>query len=499
MQSSPPQRIALVGFDDGRRGEGNFRVSYHGGVWQNLRPHHVFQNWTKYFRLPWICFLEIALFCMYFFFASFHQRGAVAFTLDFSQSITSFFTNDIELDDPPLGIEIGVGQIYFKEDLFEILNMTMQRFFYFSTSFPCAYPIIPEKTSQLDILLENGTTLKLIYNEENVSETAIKAKEYFSEMSLITASMVYHVQVASQTSDTRMNVEVLATFKHDYDTDTIFMDISHTRFQEKYDIRTIESILETFDFSLPIFIGALNIISVIVSCMNTYRLYMYCKAKANDSGEKPFDVFWEKFDKWDIYALITNLVSIAASIMYLLVGQDIEEDIPPILYVMAAASLLHSMLLIRYLKLKPSTMLIMMVFYNSSVKIIQFLVGCITVFVGTLCFTVCVFGHLSENFASGLQGAAFLFCTMHGDSIKDFYDTMVLQYDVNYYFGFFTATYWILFSLTIMFNITISIVQEMMSIEEYKVAHANDSNTKLPIFNILSDDLALLSPKRNRD
>ena len=77
MQSSPPQRIALVGFDDGRRGEGNFRVSYHGGVWQNLRPHHVFQNWTKYFRLPWICFLEIALFCMYFFFASFHLVPSV--------------------------------------------------------------------------------------------------------------------------------------------------------------------------------------------------------------------------------------------------------------------------------------------------------------------------------------------------------------------------------------------------------------------------------------
>ena len=433
---------------------------------------------------------------MYFLFTIFHQQGAVAFTLDFTQAISTYFLKDIDIGTPPLGLEVGVGQIYFEDDLLTILNTTLGRFFRFSSSFPCAYPIIPTETAYITIYLKNDTILYWNCREDNYEEVANKVKPYFKTMDRISTSMIYHIQVTSQTSDSRMNYEVIADFTHDYNTDTILMDISHTRFQEKFDMTSIETILATFDFSLPIAICLMNVISLILLIQNTYTLFVYCKAKATDSGVKPLDVFWKKFDKWGIYAAITHLMSIVASIMYLIVGQDIEEDIPPILYVMAIASFLHSMLLIRYLKLKPSTMLVIMVFYNSAVKIVQFLVGCLTVFVGTLCLTTCVFGHLTENFATGMQGAAFLFCTMHGDSLKDLYDSMVLQYDVNYYFGFFTATYWILFSLTILFNITISIVQEMMTIEEYKVAHANDNIAQMPVFNILSDDLALLSTRK---
>ncbi|EAX92741.1 hypothetical protein TVAG_334440 [Trichomonas vaginalis G3] len=489
-------RLQLVGFDDGRANKGGFRVASHSSMRNNIKPHHIFGNWNRYFKLPYICFLEVSLFCSYFLFTLFHQKGAVAFTLDFSKSLSSFFLKDIRIHNPPAGITVGVGQIYYHKDLSAVINTSLQRFFEFPVSFPCAYPIIVNDNGNVKIELKNGTEIDLEFNENNIEQTSNIIKRYFQYFNKITESCIYHVQVAHQVQDTRMNLEVFVEFTHDYDTDTIFMDLSHTRFQEKFDLTSQNSILSTFDFSIPIFIGILNICALIIMGNQTYNLYRYCYAKATDSGQRPFDVFWKKFDKWDLFALLTHIVSIAASIMYILVGQDIEETIPPIVYLMAASSFLHSMLLVRYLKLKPSAFLILMVFYNSAIKILQFLVGCLTVFIGFLCFTNCIFGHLSENFATAMQGSAFLFCTMHGDSLKDFYDTMVLQYDINYYFGFFTATFWILFALSILYNITISIVQEMMSIEEYKLAHKDDEQT-MPAFNIIFNDLALLSAKHS--
>lgn len=489
-------RLQLVGFDDGRANKGRFRVASHSSMIHNFKPHHVFGNWYKFFRLPYICFLEVSLFCAYFLFTLFHQKGAVAFTLDFSQSLSAFFLKDIDIDTPPAGIEVGVGQIYYHEDLSSIINTSMSRFFDFPVSYPCAYPIIGNDYGTIIVDFKNGSSTSFTFRETQIDEISNILKKYYAYFTKITEIFVYHVQVTHQVQDTRMNLEVYIEFTHDYNTDTILMDLSHTRFQEKFDLTSIESILSTFDFSIPIFIGILNVIAIIVMFSQVHSLYIYCHAKATDSGERPMDVFWKKFDKWDIFALVTHLVSISASIMYIFVGQDIEESIPPIVYLMAASSFLHSMLLVRYLKLKPSTTLIIMVFYKSAVKIVQFLLGCLTVFIGFLCFSNCIYGHLSENFATAMQGAAFLFCTMHGDSLKDFYDTMLLQGDINYYFGFFTATFWILFSLSILFNITISIVQEMMSIEEYKLAHANDQQT-LPAFNIIFNDLALLSAKHS--
>jgi hypothetical protein len=158
--------------------------------------------------------------------------------------------------------------------------------------------------------------------------------------------------------------------------------------------------------------------------------------------------------------------------MYLMVGRDIKAPVPPILYVLSAASVLHSLLLIRYLRLKKSTMLIMSVIFRSSWKVLQFLCGCLPIFFGFHAIGICFFGHLSEYFATGMEMAAFLFCSMHGDSLRDFYDNTMVQNDMSVYVGFLYVSLWLAFSLLIMFNITIAIVQEVLKVETKKAEKA---------------------------
>jgi len=81
---------------------------------------------------------------------------------------------------------------------------------------------------------------------------------------------------------------------------------------------------------------------------------------------------------------------------------------------------------------------------------------------------------------------------MHGDSILDFYNALVIQNDVNYWIGYLYATGWVLFSLTIIYNITISIVQEVMAVEEYKLAHHTKDNQPLPSFIQLLNDMSII-------
>lgn len=442
-----------------------FDVNYNSWRKKLSKPHQPFRNWIKLYKTPWICFCDVSIFCLYLLFALYHQKGAISFTLDFSDTMKAYFLKDIDFPSSPLGISVGVGQIYFYEDLQSIFNASFERLFAFPDSFPCAYPFLINGDLTLDLLLDANHT-KYSFTSDQLDLAYKILEDNTPDFESISLSLTYHILVTNVYHDTRLSVDCLIEFKHDFDTDTIFMYLSHTRFQEKYDFTDAGSILTSLSHSIPISISLLNLISIVLIITETYKLYRYCYEKTISSGRDPLDKFRSKFDYWNIYALITNLVSIVSSIFYLFYGQNVEVDVPPILYLLSSASFMHSLLLIRYLRLNPSTMLIIRVFYKSAVKIVLFLIGCFPVFLGALCFGNCIFGPYTENFATGMQGSAFLFCVMHGDSIKDFYDCQVQQYDVNYYVGFISASFWVLFSLLIMFNITISIVQETMSVEE---------------------------------
>jgi hypothetical protein len=433
-----------------------------------VRPHREFRNWSKYFSLPWLCFIDIAVFSLYVLFAYYHQRSQIAFMLDFTESIQAYFLQDVELPTPPQGIPIGDGQITYVDQFLDLVNRTCERFWLFPDSFPVAYPLVIWPAANLTINLFNGSTIVHFFNQSTAPSATALVTVYLTNFSTIRIAANYHLQVTAETHDSRLGLDIIAMFTRDTQTDTIFMDMSHTNIQEKSDF-SVDTILGTLDDSIPLLIIFLNVVAILIIITFVYQLVIYTRKKAIESGLKPKVVFRRKFDRWTLFAFVAHLVSIGACIMYIQVGQDVQETVPPVLYALSAATVLHSLLLIRYLKLKQSTMLIMTVFYKSAIKILQFLIGCLPIYAGFLAFAVCFFGHLNETFATGMQCASFLFCVMHGDSIKDMYDRTMIQNDMSVYLGFIYTSLWLAFSLLIMFNITISIVQEVLQVETDKV------------------------------
>jgi hypothetical protein len=442
-------------------------VASRGARGASAKPHRVFANWSSYFSLPWVCFIDIAVFCLYLLFAYYHQASTIAFTLDFSQTISAFFLDGIDLPDPPIGIPVGDGQVYYRRDFESVLNTTCLRFFRFPNAFPIAYPFLAADRGWLTTRLFNGTLASVPFNESSAAAAAASVQPYVETFSTVEAVLGYHIQVTGETHDARLTLTIRASFTHDNDTGTVFMDISHTRVQEKFEL-TGDMLLVELDFSLPILIAALNVAGIVGLVRYVFQMVEFAVVKAADNLGNWRMIFWRKFDKWSFFAFITHALSIAACVLYMIKGRDITQNVPPFLSVFSAATVCHSLLLIRYLQLKDSTMLIVTVFYKSAVKIVQFLVGCLPIYIGFLAFGVCFFGHLNPYFATAMEMAVFLFCSMHGDSLRDMYDATMVQSDMSVYVGFIFVSLWLAFSLLIMFNITISIVQEVLEVETEK-------------------------------
>ncbi|OHT06258.1 hypothetical protein TRFO_25744 [Tritrichomonas foetus] len=465
-------------------------VSYHGKNRNETKPHHAFRNWSKYFQLPWFCFLDIAIFLLYLLFAFFHESSAISFSLDMAQAINKFFVKDINLKEPPIGIPVGNGQIFYVDDFLTTVNLVSERLISFPETFPILNPMLLSHFVELTIITHNKTHIKYSIPIKEINHTNDYVLPHLHDFSLITLSMTYHVMFASEIQDSRMNLRIISSFQHDDRTDTIFFKISHNRFQEKFKINA-DMLLRTFDYSLPFLIIFLNFITILITIHNTRLLVIYTRKKAIKNGLKANEIFWKKYDKWNIFSLITHISSISTSIVYIFIGQDIEEELPTILYFLSFATCCHSILLIRYLKLRESTMLIITVLYKSLIELLQFLLGCFPIFLGFWVFAICFWGHLSEHFSSPLQCASYLFCVMHGDSILGFYNSLIIQNDYSPYFGFFYGSLWVAFGLLLMFNVTISIVSDVLDKENEKLIES--PNIINPEINMLTSDLTLIT------
>ena len=472
-----------------------FIAQFNGEKRAQLKPHHAFQNWTNSYKVPWVFLLELSVFFLYFLLTYYHQNTTISFSNDFTDAISDFFLDDIELEDPPEGISMGSGSLSFKEDLLSHLYTISSRFFEFPQSFPIAYPFIETQRGVMRVILHDGTQLSLDFNENQTEDVQHIAEEYIDSFYIIKLSMLYIIQVNQDIYDSRIQLYITATFTRDPSSELIFVDVSNMKTQDKQWVQKA-SIFISLSISLPIVICILNFIAIIMIINNLLDLYIYLKNKLKDSGQKVSTVFRKKVDSWDYFALFTHVISIFSSIFYIFKGQDIQNQLEPVFIIMSFSTLFHSLLLIRYLKINAQTMLIVNVFFNSAIKIAQFLVGCLPLYIGFLVFAICFFGHITEDYATGLHGAAFLFCVMHGDSVKKSYDDIIIQSDYSPYFGFFFTSTWIVFSLTIMYNITISIVQEVFTFETYKATHQTKEENTLPSFAILANDFHLISTKQ---
>lgn len=486
--------LAAVPYGEDISDKTKFIASSHRSQRSNLKPHRLFRNWSRFYKFPWICIFDIGVFVLYIFLSVYHQLSTITFTQDFSDAIKNYFLGEIEIPDVPKGIPIGSAQIYFVDDFKNIFLILTNKIFEFENSFPAALVITTEEKANLHVDYINGSSEDVDFTKNNTEDIMQMINDNVYNFEKIELSKLFHIEIIKDEADNKMILQIIADFVKDDKTNTIFMDISHSRINDKLTID--RSLLKNFYVSLPMVIIFMNICAIIIVVISIVSLIRYSKIRANEIGLKQSDIFWSKFDKWGIYTIITHSVSLASSILYIFVGQDIEKDLPPFLYVISLAALLHSILLIRYLKLINSTKIIIHVLIKSTVQIFQFLVGCIPIYLGFWAFGICYFGHLTENFATPLQSAIILFCVMHGDSIKDMYDSTIIQNSMSPYIGFFYTSLWVAFSLLLMFNITISIVSEILTIETYKSQNKRKDDD-LPSFNTLAIDLALANARKN--
>lgn len=441
----------------------------------NYKPYYPFRNWLHGHLFPYICFLECFIMVIYFFIGLVHQRSESNFTIDFTKAVDDFFLNNGDFGDPPELSNSWSGKIYFKKQFLDISNTTAYKFFEITKVLPTKFPFTSVGNLQAEILTIGGGTLITEYTEENVSKFSDITKSLITVFSQITLSMKYNIEEIIEDNSRDIKLTIFGQFTRDTDSDQVNLDFFHTSepISEQFRFRDIWSKNQTI---LPLAVSICSSIVVILTISNLYTSYRF----ALEKEKKNYDIkskFWMKYDKWSFFSLFVNCINIISNIYFMIYGRKYVESLPPSVVLLSISSSLHCFLLIRYLHQKPSTMLIVNSIFNAGKTLIGFLIGCMVIFAGYLVLGCCLFGSSSSNFSTFTQGSVFLIAVVHGDSIQDLYDSITIRSDVSFYYGFIYMSIWVFFSLTIMFNISISIFEESLT-KEINSQKKKDKNEK---------------------
>jgi hypothetical protein len=101
------------------------------------------------------------------------------------------------------------------------------------------------------------------FTDTNVSDAIDMLIERETIFIVVVAEIGHHMQVTRDSLDESMTLKTPAKFTHDNNTDTVFLDISHTRVQEKLEVSG-DAMLTTFDTSVPVSRVARNIIALLI-------------------------------------------------------------------------------------------------------------------------------------------------------------------------------------------------------------------------------------------
>ncbi|KAH0798821.1 G-protein-coupled receptor family protein [Histomonas meleagridis] len=139
-------------------------------------------------------------------------------------------------------------------------------------------------------------------------------------------------------------------------------------------------------------------------------------------------------------------------------GQILHDTAPWPLFILALASFLQSILLIRYLQLRPATLVVVRMISSAIVTLLQFIVGCMPFFLGFVIFGVSWFGWYSPLMSSSRQVAKLLVAASYGDYLLDGYDGLTDGSDKPKIIPSAYLTVWIFNGLGIWFYIVLAIL-----------------------------------------
>lgn len=424
------------------------------------RPHRIFQNWSQRYMVPWVCFLEILIMALYFLFGFFHQKTAIVFTLDFSKAVDDYFLSGFDFPTDDNGNIEDQVNIYFKSKFLDVANETGVRFLRFQEDFPCTNSLTFDGFLKVYITFK-GTTTIYQFNKLNVSNLYQTIECVIDQFDQIAFYSSYSLE--TDTNDV-IDLTIVSSFTFDRDTKIVVLDMHHTRIPHT-DIYKWQTVMQNPLITFPSAIAIFALISIVVQINYTRSIYVYSNEKARVNFLKTSHIFWEKYDKWTIFSFICHIISIIACVLYAANHSDYKESVPATLILMGIASFLHCVLLCRYLRLIGATNLILTVTAKAAIKIGSFLVGCILIFIAYLLFGCSFFGIYDDTFRTFIDGAECLLAVVHGDSIYSMFESAATRPNLNEWVGIIYWAIWIFFSLTIMFNISISIFEDVLTDE----------------------------------
>ena len=449
----------LIGFGGARdSGRTAFYIRNKPRMGRKLRPHKIFQNWTTGFTVPWVCFLEIAIMIIYFIVGLFHQEDAVIFTRDFAIGIDDFFLSAMFTDDE--GKVPDQVPIYLKNDMVDVVANISRNFFKFVDEFPCANEFRSDNTFNFTLVTASGRVHREVFTEENVSAVEGIVESYIDDLQRLTMTCLYVMRMTVNNLDEELDLRLKADFQVEQ-TNIITLDFTHNRIPHLpnwYWTNKQDSPFITFPLGIAVGAG----LCIIITLYHISAVFRYTKIKAQRNFQRHAAIFWRKIDKWALSSILVHSMSIIASIWYTFEGRDYAASVPVAMVLMAVSCTMHCMLLIRYLCEKETTMLIVNVLYHAITRIAQFLIGCFIICAAYLVFGYCLFGTYNENFDTIIGGARSLIAVIHGDSIQSMFDTAAIRPDISKWAGIIYWAVWVFFSLTIMFNISISIFQDSL-------------------------------------
>lgn len=458
-----------------------------------IRPYKQYRNWARGFQIPWVCFFECGIMILYFFYGFLYQRSIIDFSVDFSKAINDYFLSNLGFsveDDGKISVNVP---IYFKSQFMEIANETGYRFLNFQDDIPSSNKFYSDEILYVHFEYIKPETDEYVikdynFTKSNISQLHDVVKSFSENIPKLSMSSTYYMERNITKRIEIIKLSIFSDFTFNKRSRIITMNSHHKRIPY----------FPSFEFSLlftdPLILTLFVIFFLSICCIffNIYYIrstYMYFKKKAVNNFQDPKKKFSAKFDRWSIYSLFCHTVTIVASLSSIINNFYYDKNVIPIsMILMSLSSFLHTILLLRYLKQKPQTMIIVNVATTSIIKIIEFLVGCITIFIAYTIFGSCLFGTYDTTFRSFIDSAECLLAVVHGDSIQTMFNAAELWPDLSKWYGIIYWGLWIFFSLTIMFNISISIFEEVLTKEIYKTAkkaherdHAEDARDQFTL------------------
>jgi hypothetical protein len=441
-----------------------------------LAPHRFRKNWELNHRLPILLFLEFAIMILYFVIGFVHQ-GSTTLLRDFTAGIEGYFFSALEIEpDDDTGLYPGTVPIYLKDKFLDTAMTISELLLNLSDTFPCASNLLSDRIVEMSLTFRGGGNYSTTLDQDNFTNLALILMFALPSTQLLTLTTPYVLRLDAGHLDETIMQNVTAMFVLDLRTNIFALNFAHSRDRRRSNVE-FENALDNPNDTVPLAIALTAGLALLVSVIQLHSTYLFAREKAARDFQNFYSILWEKSDKWTVFGIIVHAISMIGGIMYRINGLDHRDPVPAPLAVLAVAGSLQCILLIRYFEPNSFTQLIVRVAARSARFLLEFMFGCLIMLAAYLIFGLCLFGTYNINFQSWVAAAEALIAVVHGDSIADRFTMAADRPDISYWASVFYWGLWVFFSMTIMFNISISIFEHMLETELEEDAKRKDNKT----------------------